>query len=152
MSQKEITEGLQKILADSFVLYFKTHSFHWNVTGPHFKALHDLFMEQYTEIWTAVDEIAERIRILDEFGPTSYKTMLGQASLDEVTQVPDAENMVKMLADDNLAIVDVIKPVLEKAAEAGDEGTVDLLTTRITTHEKAAWMLRSSLSKSGCCC
>ncbi len=151
MSQKEIIDGLQKILADSFVLYFKTHSYHWNVTGPQFKSLHDLFGEQYEEIWTATDDIAEQIRVLGEFAPNSFQDLLNKATLKEAEKAPDADTMVKILAEDNLALANSMKPVLNVAAEAGDESTVAMLSDRITVHEKAAWMLRSSVGP-GCCC
>ncbi len=144
MAKSAIADGLQNILADTFVLYFKTHSFHWNVTGVHFKPLHDLFMEQYTELWNATDEIAERIRTLNEWAPVSWDQMVAKASLKEVGQLPDANGMVEQLAADNRAIVDVIYPVLKTAQDEGDEVTAGLLTERATIHEKAAWMLESS--------
>ena len=143
MSNKEIAAGLTKVLADTFVLYFKTHSFHWNVEGPQFKALHELFMDQYTELWNATDEIAERIRALDEYAPNSWDGMVKNASLQETGQTPDAGAMVEMLANDNVAIVGTMKPVLQAAQDAGDEVTADIMIQRIAVHEKAAWMLRS---------
>lgn len=145
MAAKKLAEGLRKVLADTFVLYLKTHSFHWNVTGPQFKSLHELFMEQYTELWNATDEIAERIRILGEWAPNGWADMTKSASLKETGQLPDAAGMVQALADDNRAIVRTIMPVLKAAQEAGDEATADILIQRIQVHEKAAWMLASSL-------
>lgn len=145
MAAKKLAEGLRKVLADTFVLYLKTHSFHWNVTGPQFKSLHELFMEQYTELWNATDEIAERIRILGDWAPNGWADMMKNASLTETGQLPDAAGMVQALADDNRAIVRTIMPVLKAAQEAGDEATADILIQRIQVHEKAAWMLASSL-------
>ncbi|HRC27533.1 MAG TPA: DNA starvation/stationary phase protection protein [Alphaproteobacteria bacterium] len=146
MSKKSsLAKGLTKILADTFVLYFKTHSFHWNVTGPQFKSLHDLFGLQYTEMWNATDVIAEQIRILGESAPNAFKDILAAASLKENGQTPDAKEMVKRLAADNRAIVEVIYPVLHAAQEAEDEATADILIARVQAHEKAAWMLESSL-------
>lgn len=143
-ANKEIVEGLQKVLADTFVLYFKTHSFHWNVEGPLFKALHDMFEEQYRDLWDFTDECAERIRALDGYGPNSYAEMLKHASIQEAGQTPDAQGMVEQLQEDNIAIVETMFPVLRLAEEAGDEGTVDMLIDRIQNHEKAAWMLKST--------
>lgn len=139
----KIGEALHNVLADTFVLYFKTHSFHWNVTGPAFKALHDLFEEQYTELWNVTDEIAERMRAIDYYAPVSIQDTMKQASLSEVGQLPDSSAMVKMLASDNRAIVTTLYNALEVAQEAGDEATTDLLIGRIATHEKTAWMLES---------
>lgn len=141
---REIVEGLKAALADTFVLYFKTHSFHWNVEGPHFKQLHDLFMEQYTEFWNATDEIAERIRALGAYAPNAWNEMSKSTKLQETGQTPDAKAMVAMLANDNEAIVGTLKPLLSVAQKHGDEVTADLMIQRITVHEKAAWMLRST--------
>jgi starvation-inducible DNA-binding protein len=147
MGDQDTIEGLRKVLADTFILYFKTHSYHWNVEGPHFKALHDLFMEQYNELWLATDEIAERIRTLGAYAPNSWAEMSKSAALQETGQTPDAMAMVEMLANDNLEITKIMKPVLEAAQSCGDEVTADLMIQRISVHEKAAWMLRS-ISKS----
>jgi starvation-inducible DNA-binding protein len=142
--QKDITDGLTKVLADTFILYFKTHAFHWNVEGPHFSALHEMFGEQYTEMWTVSDDIAERIRALDAYAPLNLKAMHSAATIGETGQMPDAMEMVKQLANDNQALVETIYPVLRAAEEKGDEATVDMLIGRINTHEKYAWMLNST--------
>lgn len=143
MSDK-IVDGLNKILADTFVLYFKTHSFHWNVEGPRFRSLHEMFEEQYTVLWEATDDIAERLRALGAYGPNNWGEIDKNKTLSDVGQTPDAETMVQMLVDDNTAIVAAMKPVLEAAQEAGDEVTVDLIIGRMAEHEKTAWMLRST--------
>lgn len=148
-ARREIAAGLRVVLADTFVLYFKTHSFHWNVEGPRFKSLHELFEEQYTELWGFTDACAERIRALDSYGPGSFKEILAEAGLQEAGQIPDAQGMIEALEADNRAIVaGAIFPALRKAQEAGDEASADLLIGRIEVHEKAAWMLRS-LGKAG---
>ena len=144
---KEIVDGLTGILADTFVLYYKTHTFHWNVVGPHFRSLHLMFEEQYTEMWNATDVLAERIRQLDGAVPINLKELQKKATLQETGQTPDDMAMVEELANDNLEIVNHIHDVLKKADEAEDQGTVDMLTLRIEAHEQAAWMLRSTLKK-----
>ena len=141
----KIVDGLTGILADSFVLYYKTHASHWNVEGPQFKSLHDLFMQQYTEIWTALDNIAERIRALDSYAPVSLKELGKAASLHEFGQNRDAQQMVRDLADDNETLSVALSKLIEITSDAGDQATADLLTERLGVHEKAAWMLRSSL-------
>ncbi len=140
---KAVVEGLTGILADTFVLYYKTHTFHWNVVGENFKALHELFEEQYNELWTFTDEVAERIRALDANVPINLTELKKHASLQETGQIPDAMAMVEQLANDNAEIVNVIFPVIRKCQDAGDEGSVDMLNKRVQVHEKAAWMLRS---------
>ena len=143
IGNKEIIDGLTKVLADTFVLYFKTHSFHWNVVGPRFKSLHELFEEQYTELWNATDEIAERIRALDGFAPNTFKDILDKASLTETGQTPDADSMLEILANDNEQIVGPMHKLVEIAQDAGDEVTADMMIGRITVHQQAAWMLKS---------
>ena len=144
---KAVVEKLTVALADMFVLYFKTHSFHWNVVGPHFKALHEMFEEQYTEIWEATDEVAERIRALDNFAPNNFKQIQEKANLKEAGQTPDANGMVEILANDNRAIVKSFYEAIEAAEEAEDEGTIDVLIARTQIHEQYAWMLESHLKE-----
>lgn len=141
----ELIEGLTGVLADTFMLYYKTHSFHWNVVGPHFPTLHSMFEDQYTEMWQAADTIAERIRQLEGSVPINLRALGEHAYMEEAGQTPDDEGMVEMLARDNEEIVSHIHPVLHRADTAGDQNTVDILATRIGAHEKAAWMLRSFL-------
>lgn len=142
-----VVQALQETLADSFVLYFKTHSFHWNVEGPHFHSLHGMFEEQYTEQWTALDEIAERIRALGEYAPMSYGEISRHAEMSETEKKLSAMDMVKTLAEDNLALVSKLQAATEIAQEAGDEATADLFIGRTTVHEKNAWMLNSTAKK-----
>lgn len=141
--REEVAEGLKRFLADSYTLYLKTHNFHWNVTGPQFQTLHMMFEEQYTELWNAVDDIAERIRALGQHAPGSYKAFAKLTSLEETEEVPKADDMVRQLAADHEAVVRTARTVLQPAQEAEDEVTLGLLTDRMTVHEKTAWMLRS---------
>jgi len=142
-----ITHGLSKLLADTYVVYLKTHNFHWNVEGPMFQTLHQMFMEQYTETWNAIDLIAERIRSLGEYAPGTYKEYAKLTRIKETDGVPRAEEMVKLLIEGQEAIVRTAREVLPIADEANDEPTLDLLTQRMQIHEKNAWMLRSLLKK-----
>ena len=143
-----IAEGLSRFLADSFTLYLKTHNFHWNVTGPMFNALHTMFEAQYNEQWTALDETAERIRALGFNAPGSYAEFIRLTSLTEepgLTETPDWREMVRQLVVGNEAVARTARKVLKQADDAGDDPTVDLMTQRLQTHEKYAWMLRSLL-------
>ena len=141
----QIAEGLGRVLADSTVLYAKTHGFHWNVTGPMFNTLHLMFMEQYTELWTALDAIAERIRALGHAAPFGGSTYSGLSSIPETEGVPAALAMVRELVEGHEAVARTIRSVFAVADEAGDQPTADLLTQRLQIHEKTAWMLRSLL-------
>ena len=143
--RQAIATGLGRVLADSTVLYAKTHGFHWNVTGPMFNTLHLMFMEQYTELWTALDEIAERIRALGHTAPFGAATYSGLSSIPESQGVPAAMAMVRELVEGHEAVARTIRSVFSLADEAGDQPTADLLTQRLQIHEKTAWMLRSLL-------
>lgn len=140
-----IAEGLSQLLADTYTLYLKTHNFHWNVTGPMFNSLHQMFETQYTELATAVDEIAERIRALGVVAPGSYAQFAELTSVREETGTPDAEEMLRQLVADQETVVRTARRVFPAAEEAGDEPTADLLTQRMQVHEKTAWMLRAML-------
>ncbi len=143
--RKTIAEGLSRVLADSYTLYLKTHNFHWNVTGPMFHTLHTMFEEEYTELATAVDEIAERIRALGHPAPGSYTAYARLSSIDDAEGVPSATDMVGQLVAGHEAVAKTARSVFPAAEEGGDEVTADLLTQRMTVHEKTAWMLRSLL-------
>jgi starvation-inducible DNA-binding protein len=144
--RKAIAAGLSRLLADTYTLYLKTHNFHWNVTGPQFNSLHLMFEGQYTELALAVDLIAERIRALGEPAPGSYSAFASLSSIKEAEGNPPAEEMVKILAADQLAVVRTARAVFPLADEAHDEPTADLLTQRMQVHEKTAWMLRANLA------
>jgi starvation-inducible DNA-binding protein len=143
--RKKIAEGLSQLLADSYTLYLMTHNFHWNVTGPQFNSLHNMFMTQYTEQWTALDEIAERIRSLGFPAPGTYKEFVKLASIKEVEGVPSANEMVALLVNAQEATAKTARKLLPLVADANDQPTADLLTQRLNVHEKTAWMLRSLL-------
>ena len=144
--RKAIAEGLSRLLADTYTLYLKTHNFHWNVTGPLFNTLHLMFEQQYTELASAIDEIAERIRALGVFAPGSYTQYLALTSIEEAAGVPSAEEMIAQLVAGQEAVVKTARSVFPHADKAGDEPTADLLTQRMQVHEKNAWMLRSMVA------
>lgn len=138
-------DALRKVLGETYALYFKTHGYHWNVTGPRFKALHELFMQQYTELWQALDELAERIRALGEFAPASSDEIASYATIKPDNGVPDAEDMLNNLVRGHETIAQIAKDGIKVAEDADDAVTADLLTQRAAVSEKSAWMLRASL-------
>ena len=142
-----IAAGLSRLLADTYLLYLKTHGFHWNVEGPMFQTLHQMFMTQYTETWNAIDPIAERIRALGHYAPGSYQQYIKLASVKETAGVPKAEKMVQELINGQETVTRTARSVLPVADKANDQPTLDLLTQRLDIHEKNAWMLRSLLKK-----
>ena len=143
--REKIAQGLSRVLADTYSLYLKTHNFHWNVEGPMFNTLHLMFMEQYTELWNALDLVAERIRSLGFPAPGTGKEFSKLTSIDETEGVPEAMDMVRRLVAGHEAVARTARAAFPAAEKAGDESTCDLLTQRLQVHEKTAWMLRSLL-------
>ncbi len=146
--RKSISQGLSRLLAETYTLYLTTHNFHWNVTGPQFNTLHGMFMVQYTELWNAVDPIAERIRALGFPAPGSYEAFGRLSRLpDAPLTPPKATQMVEWLARGHEQLAATAREVFKNADKADDQPTADLLTQRMDVHEKTAWMLRSLLEE-----
>ena len=144
--REKIVKGLSAFLADSYLLYLMTHNFHWNVTGPMFNTLHVMFMTQYTELWNAVDPIAERVRALGFPASGSFADYRQLSSLpDAPSTPPKAKEMIRTLVAGHEAVARTARSLYPLVQDASDEPTADLLTQRLDVHEKAAWMLRSLL-------
>ena len=143
--RKQIADALARLLADTYTLYLKTHSFHWNVTGTMFNTLHTMFETQYNELWTAADVIAERIRALDVYAPGSYTQFAKLTSIPEETGIPEWKGMVQQLVDGHETAARTARATFKAADKADDQPTADLATQRMQEHEKTAWMLRSLL-------
>ena len=142
-SNHAVVQSLSKLLADTYVVALKTQNYHWNVTGPQFNSLHLMFMAQYNELHLAVDEVAERIRSLDEFTPGSFSAFTKLSSLKEENGNPSAVQMVKNLANDHDTLADSAQSLVKAAQEIGDEASADLGIKRMQIHQKTAWMLRA---------
>ncbi|PCI61360.1 MAG: DNA starvation/stationary phase protection protein [Kordiimonadales bacterium] len=145
-NQIKTAEALKPILAETVQLYVLTQNVHWNVTGPLFQSIHLLTEEQYTELATAVDEIAERIRMLGQKAPASLKAYQELGGIPDGDENATAEVMVKALADAHSYIASRIRPLISNASEGGDEVTAGLLTDRLTVHEKAHWILGATIA------
>jgi starvation-inducible DNA-binding protein len=141
-----ITDGLSRLLADTYTLYLKTHNYHWNVTGPMFQTLHLMFETQYNELALAVDLIAERIRALGAPAPGSYREFSALSSVPEENDRPDAVEMIRRLVAGQESVARTARSIFPAVEHAHDEPTADLLTQRLQIHEKTAWMLRSLLA------
>lgn len=142
----QMTAALNTLLADTFILYFKTHTCHWNVEGVNFGPLHDLFGAQYKELWDATDDIAERLRALGAYGPVSFEAMAKHAHLkDAGTKVLKAPEMIKDLLRAHESMIETLVSLIELADEHDDDVTEDMMTQRLAAHEKMAWMLRAHL-------
>ena len=143
--RKSVCRGLNKLLADSYLLYLKTQNYHWNVTGKMFQPLHTLFEEQYKELASSIDEIAERIRALGEFAPGSFSSFSKVTSIKEENGIPTADEMIQNLVYGNEAVVTTARELISVTDDCEDDVTADLLVERMQVHEKNAWMLRSML-------
>jgi starvation-inducible DNA-binding protein len=142
---KKVVENLKTLLADNYTLYLKTQNFHWNVTGPNFQSLHQLFMAQYTDLFNSNDLIAERIRALGSKAPGSFKEFQKLATIKEASGEVNAKQMVSELEKDQTAIIKTLKKVAAAASEANDEVTEGMVVDRMEIHEKNRWMLQASL-------
>jgi starvation-inducible DNA-binding protein len=145
-AKRERAAALSKVLADTFVLYLKTHNFHWNVEGPQFRGLHEMFEEQYRNLWDAIDDIAERVRALGQPAPGTTGKFRELAEIKENERIPAATEMLRELVKDNEAATRTIRAALSTTQAAGDEATAGLLTDRLTYHEKQLWMMNSIMA------
>lgn len=143
--REQIASGLSNVLADTYTLYLKTHNFHWNVTGPMFQTLHLMFEQHYNELALAVDLIAERIRALGLPAPATYRQFLALSSIKEEDGIPKVTDMIRRLVEGHETVARTARAAFKMAEGANDQPTCDLLTQRMQTHEKTAWMLRSLL-------
>jgi len=146
-AREQVAAGLSRLLADSYAVYLKTHGYHWNVEGPNFASLHALFMAQYTEMWTAIDEVAERIRALGAFAPQGYRAFSSLSGVKDGDPEQASEAMLKELIADHEALIANARKVRAAADEATDDVTAGLIDGRVQAHEKHAWMLRASLGR-----
>jgi starvation-inducible DNA-binding protein len=137
------SQSLSQILADTYILYLKTQNFHWNVTDERFHSMHEMFEEQYKELAEAVDELAERIRMLKSKAPGSMRQFLELTTLEEAEEGISGNDMLRALCHDREAVARHIRPKIDECIKLGDQGTGDLLIQHLRMHEKAAWMLRS---------
>ena len=145
--REAIAQALSAVLADTYTLYLKTHNFHWNVVGPRFRDLHLMFEEQYTELAVAVDDIAERIRTLGFPAPGTYSQYAKLTAIEEVEDIPSAEEMVRILTEDNETVVRTLRSALKVVNEGDDESSASLVSDPMVIHEITAWMLRSLMGK-----
>jgi starvation-inducible DNA-binding protein len=143
--RSEVAAALSKLLGETYALYVKTQGFHWNVTGPQFPHLHEMFGTQYEELADVLDEVAERIRALGHLAPGSFSQLARLTTIKEETAAPKAEVMIEQLLEGHEVCSKAARAVQKKAADAGDEATADLAIGRMESHDKAAWMLRSTL-------
>jgi starvation-inducible DNA-binding protein len=141
----EVARLLAVLLADTYLLYVKTQNFHWNVIDSRFYSLHQLFQKQYEELAEAIDEIAERIRMLGKQAPGSMQQFQELSNLQETTASHSGDEMMRKLANDHAVIIEFLNTSIATSQELGDEGSADLMIQRLRAHDKQHWMLKSHL-------
>jgi len=141
--RKVLAGEMGQALASMYVLYHKTHAYHWNVTGPMFYSVHKLTDDQYQDLAAAIDDVAERIRAIGFLAPVGLGAYMKDSVIEDAAEVRPAADMVKELAADHQALAKQLRAVVERAEEAEDVFTADLLTARIGAHEEASWMLNA---------
>lgn len=147
---EELKSAMQRVLADTFLMYIKAHTYHWNVIGPDFNQYHAFFGDIYQELWEAVDLCAEHIRVIDEF---AMGNLVNYANISAVDLVNDelnpfpAEAMFMQLAVDNQKVIETLKIAAELADRAGNRGLVNFLEERLDVHAKHGWMLKATVKQ-----
>lgn len=144
--REKLAAVLSQLLADTLVLYVKTHGFHWNVTGRMFHSLHLMFENQYKELWLAADALGKRIRALDFPAPGSYRELSKLTQITETQGIPSAAGMIAELLSDHDSCARAARRALWIARSSIDAATEDLLTRRLEAHEQSVWMLKSLLA------
>lgn len=145
--RKHLAELLEVALANTYVLYAKIQGVHWNVAGPNFYGIHKMTEEQYGDLAESIDELAERIRAIGYMAPTQLKTFLKLSQISEAAELGDARAMLETLAQDHQTVAKNLRAAVKEAEEVEDVFTADMLTSRIGSHEKFAWMLRASAAR-----
>lgn len=143
--ENKVYATLAKMLANTYILYIKTQNFHWNVVDPRFRSLHLLFESQYNDLAEALDDLAERIRMIGQRAPGSMREFLALTDLKEEYDELDGTEMLAALLNDHDKVIEALRHAITISQNAHDEGSADLLINRLRAHEKIAWMLRSHL-------
>lgn len=146
-NREQLAMHLVGVLADTYTLYNSTQVCHWNVEGPNFKSLHDLFEEQYTDLAGAVDMIAERLRAIDYYTPGTLADLRASTRVEQPESFRDTTAMIRHLIEGNQLTAHRLRATLQAAEDQADEATADMLIERLRVHEKSIWMLRSLLDE-----
>ena len=141
----QLVQQMKVVLASSFAFYLKAHNFHWNVEGPNFSEYHALFGNIYEDVHGSVDEVAERIRTLDQYAPGSMSRFAQLSVVDDQINIPSARGMIQEILSDNVKVIVELTKAFNLATKSGKEGIADYLAGRIDVHEKHGWMLRATL-------
>lgn len=140
----DLIQQMKVTLASTFAMYLKAHNFHWNVEGPNFSEYHKLFGDIYADLWGSVDDIAERLRTLDQYAPGSLSRFAQLSVIDDQINIPTAKSMVQELQSDNVKLIAELNKAFDLANKLNKQGIADYFAGRIDAHEKTGWMLRAT--------
>lgn len=141
----ELKQAMKVGLASSFSFYLKAHGFHWNVEGPSFPQLHELFGNISSDVYGSIDQWAEEIRALQSYAPAGLGRFQNLSQIEDQLEVVDARQMLQTLHDDNVVLLDIINQTYELAEQAGAHGLSNFLAERQDMHKKWGWQLRATL-------
>lgn len=142
----ELEAALRITLSNTFLMYYKTHSFHWNIEGKLFSQYHEFFGELYEDLYSAVDPLAEELRALNVYAPGSLSKIMNAATITESDVVGDVlPLMLTTLLKNNAEVLESLNKTFSLATKANKQGLCNLLADRINTHNKHAWKLNASL-------
>jgi starvation-inducible DNA-binding protein len=144
---EQLQKALKVAFASEYSFYLKAHNFHWNVTGPFFSQLHDLFGKIYEEVYGSIDQFAEEIRSAGAFVPASYTRFSMLSEIDDQISIPDDGDMITILHEDSDKMVKLLKYVFDIATAHGEDGLANFLAERMDAHRKHSWMLRATITK-----
>lgn len=144
---EELVVALKKALANSFAFYLKTQNYHWNVTGPDFKQLHDLFGGIYEEVYGSIDQFGEEIRALGDYAPASFSRFMALTDIEDEIKIPTAAIMIERLIEDNQKVLASIERAFELAEIEHKHGLADFLAGRQDSHSKHNWMLSATAKR-----
>ncbi len=138
-----IADILRRLISEAYVLYFKAHTFHWNVEGPDFVQYHKFLNKFYEEVFDSIDSYAELIRTTDQYAPISLSRLIEMSSIEESSSIPDAVSMLKIIERDNTVFIASLLEAYDEAEKASEFGISNYIQDRIQAHEKHGWMLRA---------
>lgn len=147
MADENLINMAKMSLADTFLMYMKAHSYHWNVIGSDFSEYHDFFGKLYEELHDSIDDLAEQIRTLNSFAPMSLARMIELSSLKEDTNIPTLESMINNLIQANDSVIETLTKTYELAEQQKEYAYSNFVQDRLTAHAKHGWMLRSIKGK-----
>jgi starvation-inducible DNA-binding protein len=140
---EQLIQQMKVILGTNFGLYFKSHSYHWNIEGPNFNDYHAFLNGFYNAVWANTDLIAEKIRMLGAYAPTGLSRMLELSDVEETSTIPEALQMLADLRDSNDRFIIHLRAGIVAADQAGEPAISNFLQDLLDQHQKHAWMLKS---------